>query len=108
MTSLWKTLHQYEQLSSSSICESDTSSQRIPSYYQEEENKKRIKILFVGTLKVTHPPTPVDLSLECGALSGSIAVTSFFLGSFHYSPDKVCPSQVFPRGSREELKEKQN
>lgn len=43
----------------------------------------------------THPPTPVVFSLEYGALSGSIAVTSFFLGSFFYSPeeaDKVFPS----------------
>lgn len=50
----------------------------------------------------THPPTPVALSLECGALSGSIAVTSFFLGSFYYGPDetdKVFPSQVFLEGS---------
>lgn len=47
----------------------------------------------------TLPPTPVLLSLEYGAFSGSIAVTSFFLGSFYYSPEeaeKVFPSQVFP------------
>ena len=46
----------------------------------------------------TYPPTPVVFSLEYGAFSGSIAVTSFFLGSFCYSPDeidKLFPSQVF-------------
>lgn len=46
----------------------------------------------------TLPPTPVVFSLEYGAFSGSIVVTSFFLGSCYHSPDeadKVFPFQVF-------------
>lgn len=64
------------------------------------------KVLIYALLNMsTHPPTPVVFSLEYGALSGSIAVTSFFLGSFFYSPeeaDKVFPSQVFLEESRVE------
>lgn len=37
--------------------------------------------------KCTHPQTPAVLSLEYGALSGSIAVTSFFLETFYNGPD---------------------
>ena len=59
----------------------------------EGGNKSVVSWIWI---KLTHPPTPVVLSLEYGALSGSIAVTSCFLGSFYYSPDdKVFPSQVF-------------
>lgn len=42
----------------------------------------------------THPPTPAVFSVEYGALSGSIAVTSFFWGSFYNSPDQL--DQFFP------------
>lgn len=59
--------------------------------------REQVQQSMVQTIR-TLPPTPVLLSLECGALSGSIAVTSCFLGSFYYSPeaaDKLFPSQVF-------------
>ncbi len=74
--------------------------------------KHRNEAILFGLYDVlTHPPTPVVLSLEYGALSGSIAVTSFFLGSFYYSPDeadKVFPFQVFREGrARSERARKQ-
>lgn len=56
------------------------------------EPAKRLKCLTKNVS--THPPTPVVLSLEYGALFGSIAVTSFFRGSFYYSPDEA--DEVFP------------
>lgn len=65
----------------------------------KHEPAKRLKC-FTKNVS-THPPTPVVLSLEYGALFGSIAVTSFFHGSFYYSPDEadeVFPFQVFLEG----------
>lgn len=59
----------------------------------------------------THPPTPIVRSVEYGALSDSIAVTSFFFESFYYSPDEadnVFPFQVFLGGrARSERTRKQ-
>lgn len=80
---------------SPSSCSTSTSSWACASLREEVQQSKVQKIR-------TLPPTPAVLSLECGALSGSIAVTSFFLGSFYYSPDeadKVFPFQVFLESS---------
>ena len=46
-------------------------------------------------LQCTHPPTPAGLSLEYGALSRSIAATSFFFESLYNRPEMAETRELF-------------